>query len=91
MDFYSQGSNPYHAARARGRLLDLLIAHNIEFSFVMSPEFRAYQKELNIRAQEISDSTIKNNIMDTFAAAQKEIKKILKVRSRPNRLHRRSP
>ena len=50
-----QVGNPYHPGRRRGKLLDLIISKNIEFTIVMSPEFRAYEKELNPRAQEISD------------------------------------
>ena len=69
----------YHPGRARGKLLRLLINHNLEFLFVQYPEFHDYQKELEPRAESISATTAHNNIMESFEAAKDKLKQYFKV------------
>ena len=69
----------YNRARARGRLIDLVVCNNLPFTFVESPEFAAYLQELNPKAAPISATILKDDIMHTLNAAQERIKELLKV------------
>ena len=49
----TQGAAPYKAGQVRGAKVRLLVSQQLPFLLVESPEFRAFEKELNPRAEGI--------------------------------------